>query len=49
MVTINNQLILDEEYDENYVPTEEGIIETTFNVRAFTRFISLKYNSVRSG
>jgi len=27
MVTINNQLILDEEYDENYIPTEEGLFE----------------------
>ena len=25
MVSINNQLILDEEYDENYQPTEEGL------------------------
>jgi len=27
MVSINNQLILDEEYDENYQPTEEEIYE----------------------
>jgi hypothetical protein len=27
MVTvINNQVILEEEYDENYEPTEEGIL-----------------------
>ena len=24
MVTINNQLVLDEQYDENYLPTEQG-------------------------
>ncbi|XP_057301369.1 centrosomal protein of 164 kDa-like isoform X2 [Hydractinia symbiolongicarpus] len=27
MVSVNNQLILDEEYDENYQPTEEEIFE----------------------
>ena len=39
MVTINNQLILDEEYDENYVPTEEGIIINHFQLCGYiTRF-----------
>lgn len=44
MRMINDQLILEEEYDENYIPTEEGICEFTVSISVSLSFLHFLFH-----